>query len=122
MKRLALLLTLILVVGCGAGERPFVIKNDCAGSWLLVVDGRGNVLTERLEFGLVHTTELSGYRGETLYLTASGYEVGTNRNLGTAETTRYVPNSDGSLTFHPQVEPWIVNYLVPASSTGGCRH
>ncbi len=120
MKRILVLIALLALGGC-AGSRPFVIKNDCAGSWLVVVDGRGNVLADRLEFGAIQNVDLEGYGGETLYLLASGYDLATNRNLGTAETTRYVPNSNGTPTYQQQVEPWIVNYLYSSDSKGGCH-
>lgn len=120
MKRVLLLAVLLCAIGC-ASERPFVIKNDCRGSWLYIADGRGNVITERLEYGGLQTVSLETYRGETVYLLASGYELGTNRNLGTAETTRYIPDTSNTPTFQQQIEPWVVSHLFQQGAQGGCH-
>ncbi len=120
MKKLCwALLLAISLVGCSKRSEPLVIKNDCKGAWLVVAEGNGAKLIDRLEPGAIKAVDVEGYRDTTIYLIASGYEVGTNRNLGTATTQRYIPRN-GYLTGPDQLQPWVINYLSFTDFNGGC--
>jgi hypothetical protein len=123
MKKVLFVLALLAAAGCDAlqPDEPFVIKNACAGVWIIVVDGEGNVLAPHLNPGGVVQTEVEGWRGSTVRLLASGYEVGSNRDMGTAQTTRTVPRWSSS-TGPSQVPPWDISSLSSSGIVnGGCK-
>ena len=125
MRFLLVAFAVVVAAGCEQfldSNEPLVIKNGCRGSWLVVLDGEGRMLVNRLNEGSVATVEIEGYRGSTVRLFASGYEVGSNKDLGTAETSRTIPRRSSSLTGpSSQVDPWVVSWLYSSAPDGGCR-
>jgi hypothetical protein len=109
-------LAILVLAGAGCGNRPFVVVNDCGGSWVQVLDGRGRVLAERIDFGRNATVDLGGLAGQRVELVAQGYDLVTNKPLGSVTTDRYIPTTGGMFTGPDQIQPWQVNYLP-----GGCR-
>lgn len=120
MGKLFLLMCVVLLsTGC---ERPFVIYNGCNGSWVRVVDGRGNLLVEHLNYGLESGVDVGGFAGGNIELLASGYDLQSNRPLGSATTSRYIPHSSGGSPMSPsQLQPWQITYLQTTDPNGGCR-
>lgn len=110
-----------MVVGCGILDLfpiPLTIDNNCPGSWVVVVDGRGNTLVDRLEYG--HnpvTVDIGGITGGTVTLTAKGFDLKTREPLGTATETYYIPEHG---TIENQLRPWVIDYLQYSGRTGGC--
>lgn len=124
MRRIVLTTLLAVVLACSKAEEPFTIKNACAGIWLKVVDGSHRVLVDHLEAGKFAYPDIEGYRGSTVYLVASGYEVGSNRDMGTEETSRDIPYlKSNTYTGPDQIRPWTVAHLSsPGIPNGGCKN
>ena len=121
MKKLTTLLFLVMLTAA-CSNKPFVIYNGCKGSWLRVRDGRGTLLLERLEYGKEGVPDLEGQAGRNVELIALGFELGSDRPLGSATTSRYIPNSNsGVITGPTQMQPWEVTSLSSSDSNGGCR-
>ncbi len=121
------LITLALIVatgGCGAfqSDEPFVINQACYGTWAHIRDGEGRVLADRLTFGQTRNVLLEGYRGQNLYLVAVFYNIDTNVQVGTLETSRSIPRyygGGGSMSGpSSQVQPWVTDYI---NSPWNCR-
>lgn len=120
MKKL--FLAALVALATGACGQPFVIYNGCNGSWVRISDGRGNLLTERLEYGREITVDARGYSGSTVEFLAAGFELRTNRPLGSATTSRHIPYSGYGLAMGPsQIPPWEITYLYTTDRDGGCR-
>ncbi|OHB14460.1 MAG: hypothetical protein A3G05_02580 [Candidatus Zambryskibacteria bacterium RIFCSPLOWO2_12_FULL_45_14] len=115
-----LFLALLLAVAVSGCARQLVIYNACDGSWVRVRDGRGNLLVDRLNYGLEATVDVRGYQGSTVEFLAAGFELGTNRPLGSATTSRSIPRSGGP-TGPSQIYPWEIRYLYTTDRDGGCR-
>src|SRR3989344_6158103 len=117
MKRLFVLgLIAVAVSGCA---KSMVVYNGCNGSWLRVSDGQGRLLVGRLNYGLETTVDISGYSGSNIQLFAAGFELVTNRPLGSTTTSRYI-SSSGSPT-GPSLQPWQITSLQSSDPNGGCR-
>ncbi len=113
MRKLILLLA--LAMGAGACEKTMVVANACPGSWARVVDGRGNLLAERIEYGKEKPINLNNYAGRTIELLAAGFELGTNQELGFATESRYVQDAGSPLSPN-QINPFVITWFSP----GGC--
>ncbi len=57
---------------------------------------------------------MANFAGYQIVLVATGYELGTNRPLGSVDTSRYVADSGGP-TSPRQIDPWTITWLP-----GGC--
>ena|SRR3989344_6806583 len=118
-RGLLVILVALAVEGCA---QPLVIYNGCNGSWVRVHDGRGQLLIDRLDYGLETTVDVDGYRGSTIQLLAAGFELKTNRPLGSATTSRHIPNSGGGTIVGPsQLYAWQILNLYTTDPKGGCR-
>ncbi len=119
IRLFVLAFTALVVSGC---DRPLMIYNGCTGSWVRVHDGRGQLLVNRLEYGLETAVNVDGYQGSNISLLAVGFEPGTNRPLGSATTTRYIPRSGWENSTGPsQLQPWEIRSLQTTDPNGGCR-
>lgn len=119
MRKLLLVpLALLALVGC---EEPLVIKNDCFGSWVSVVDGDGDYLTYYLPYGSLVEVDLEEAPGTHVELLASGYRLGSDEPIGSTTTSRKVPQG-GGVTAPPQMDPWVIRTLrAPSGMYAICR-
>ena len=120
---LAVVIVAVAMSGCSMIFSPpeMVISNSCNGSWLEVRDGEGKVIAPRIDYGQSQGIDAKWYSGATMYLVATGYEIGSNRPLGSASTSVYIPQSSGGPTGPSQITPWQVMYLQTSDPNGGCR-
>lgn len=115
-----LLLVLLVALVASACERPLMVYNGCNGSWVRVHDGRGNLLVEKLVYGQERELDVRGYAGGNIELLAVGFDLNNNRPLGSATTSRYIPNRSGS--YGPtQMHPWEITSLYTSDPNGGCQ-
>lgn len=122
MKKIVLAVLLaVLAAGCGALKRDeeLLVKNSCKGVWILVADGDGRKLVDRIEPGGIYSVSIEGWRGTTVYLLASGYDLTTNQDRGTAQTSRTIPRAT-NYTGPSQIAPWDIRSLSHSSRDGGC--
>lgn len=114
-----MVLTTSVTVAC---DRPMMVYNGCGGSWVRVHDGRGNLLIDRLNYGLESAVDVDGYEGSTIELLAAGFDLKTNKPLGSAVTSRSIPYSGfGTMVGPSQIPPWQITSLYTTDSDGGCR-
>lgn len=123
MRKVFLVIFVILIaLATGACSRDMMIYNGCNGSWVRVHDGRGNLLVDRLDYGLETTVDVRGYSGSIVEFLAAGFELRTNRPLGSATTSRHIPYSGGGSAMGPsQIPPWEIIYLYTTDQNGGCH-
>ncbi len=107
-----------LAAGCG---NSLVIVNDCKGSWVRVLDGNGDRLVEYLEYGNERVVEVGGYAGSRIYLKALGYELGTERYLGSKETSISIPRFGNGGMGPSQIRPWQIDDLDSSDRNSGCQ-
>ncbi len=121
MKRLMLALGLVMtlvVSGCGANMYMTAI-NQCAGSWLQIEDGRGEVVVPKLKYNESEPIPLYLLDDQEKILVAKGFAIGTNYPLGTKVRRVYDSNSSA---LGPSEEVWEIDDLETSDyQSGGCR-
>lgn len=119
--RFLVVVLLMVATGC-TRTSSLVIYNGCNGSWVRVHDGLGQSLVSRLDYGQEVAVDVEGYRGSTVQLLAAGFDLTTNRPLGSAVTTRHFPYNGGTVVTGPsQVQSWQIMHLSTTDPKGGCR-
>lgn len=121
VKFVLLALTALAVSAC---DRPMMVYNGCNGSWVRIHDGRGRLLVSRLPYGQEAELDVQGYQGSSIELLAAGFELGTDRPLGSTRTTRSIPWSGGfggNVAGPSQMQSWQISSLQTTDPNGGCR-
>ncbi len=122
MKK-AILFALLTVCAAGCGLKPDAslgIKNSCKGVWVRVVDSDEKKLVDRLEPGDTTSRDMEEYQGRTVRLVAYGYEVGTNREMGTTQTSRDISRGQSFYMEPSKIPSWEINDLF-SRENGGCK-